>query len=381
MWSAIFVLGVSPVFSAPPPCSLNGVRNADGICVCFGGWGGPACGSLRLLPAAPLAAGSQTYFHPANGGGPYVDNSWGVSVLPGDDGATWHAFMTELAGNCSLSAYSIASRVLHLTAPSALGPWAFSDVALPAFAHNPQAVRDVDGAWLLFHIGAEQPPNCHPVCVGGQVNASGCANEGHGTSVARARSPFGPWERLPFILPNNETNPSAVVRAGGGILLTARRWEGGVPLYTAPSWRGPYALQPPAPVVYVGAGAPYAFDEDPFLFENEGGWHMLTHREPAAEAGNCSAIKPATECRCMGGHLFAEDPVKGPWFADLQPLYNCSLEVAGASGAPLRLWARQRPTMVARANETGCPVLYTGASTDPVSQYKSSFTMQQNVAC
>jgi len=309
-----------------------------------------------------------------------VSNSWGISVLPGDDGATWHGFMTELEGNCSLSTYGITSRVLHLTAPSALGPWAVAGVALPAFAHNPQAVRDADGAWLLFHIGSAQPAGCKPQCAGGKANTTGCTNGAKGTSVARAASPYGPWERLPFILPNNETNPSAAVLRDGTILLTARRWEGGVPVYTAPSWRGPYALLPPAPVVYVGEGTPYAFDEDPYLFESGGGWHMLTHREPAADAGTCSPTKAATECRCTGGHLFAADPVAGPWFADLQPLYNCTLEVEGGA-RPLRLWARQRPTLVARANETGCPVLFNGASTDPVSQYYSSFTMFQRVGC
>jgi hypothetical protein len=379
MFYLLLLVGLAFSVALPPPCSLNGVANADGSCNCYSGWGGPACASLKLLPSAPLSASTQTYFFPSNGGSPFVDNSWGISVLPGDDGFTWHGFMTELEGNCSLSAYSITSRILHLTAPSALGPWSVEGVALPAFAHNPQAVRDTDGAWLLFHIGAAQPPGCNPRCAGGKLeNATGCASCGKGTSVARASSPFGPWERVPYILPNNETNPSAVVLPNGTILLTARRWEGGVPIYTAPSWRGPYKLLPPAPVVYVGEGTPYAFDEDPFLFSNAGGWHMLTHREPNGEAGTCSPTKPATECRCTGGHSFAVDPIAGPWYVDLQPIYNCTLEL---EGGPLRLWARQRPTLVMHANETGCPVLYSGASTDPISQYFSSFTMQQQVAC
>ncbi len=308
-----------------------------------------------------------------------MSNSWGISVLAGDDGA-WHGYMTELEGNCSLSSYSTTSRVLHLTAASPLGPWSFAGVALPAFAHNPQAVRDADGAWLLFHIGEQQPAGCRPACVGGKlVNTTGCASIPKGTSVARATSPYGPWERVPYILPNNETNPSAVVLSDGSILLTARRWEGGVPIYTAPSWRGPYTQQAPAPVVYVGSGAPYAFDEDPFLFKNAGGWHMLTHREPNGDAGTCSATKPNTECRCTGGHMYAVDPVAGPWFVDIQPVYNCTLQLE--AGGPLRLWARQRPTLVHANAIGGCPVLFTGASTDAVSQYYSSFSMFQRLEC
>jgi hypothetical protein len=52
---------------------------------------------LSLSPAAPLNAGNQTYFHPSDGpkyAGSFVDNSWGISVSPDDDGLRWHAFMT-----------------------------------------------------------------------------------------------------------------------------------------------------------------------------------------------------------------------------------------------------------------------------------------------
>ncbi len=73
----------------------------------------------------------------------------------------------------------------------------------------------------------------------------------------------------------------------------------------------------------------------------------------------------------------------GPWYADLDVVYNCTLAVAGAS-APQTLQARQRPTLLLPARGKGtpaCPVLYTGASSDPVSQYYSSFTMAQDVDC
>ena len=74
--------------------------------------------------------------------------------------------------------------------------------------------------------------------------------------------------------------------------------------------------------------------------------------------------------------MFAQD-LLGPWFVDAQLAYNCTLELAGA--APIKLHARQRPTLLKPPH--GCPILYTGASTDPSSQYDSSFTMAQEVAC
>ena len=73
-----------------------------------------------------------------------------------------------------------------------------------------------------------------------------------------------------------------------------------------------------------------------------------------------------------------------PGFVDLDVVYNCTLQVASPRGAePLRISARQRPTLLLPARGGGqpaCPVLFTGASTD-TTQYVSSFTMEQGVDC
>ena len=365
-----------------PPCSLNGVL-VGGACACDAGWTGVACSQLSLLPAAPLTNATQVYFHPTNVGGGY-SNSWGISVARDDGGALWHGFMTELAHGCALSSWSASSHILHLTAPAPAGPWTVQGTALEKFAHNPQVVRDVDGGWLLYHIGAQEPAGCEAEACPGPHKAE-CTGGSHGTSVARAASPWGPWERLPYILPDNETNPSALVLADGTIAVTARRWVGGVPIYTAAGWRGPYVAAPRANVTLVRAGVPAAdahvpFDEDPFLWQDSrGGFHMLTHRQP--NGTSCPWQDASTDCDCAGGHMYAA-ALAGPWFADLDVVYNCSLRVEG--GAQLRLTARQRPTLLLPARGGGapaCPVLFTGASTDPKSQYYSSFTMRQDVDC
>ncbi len=109
------------------------------------------------------------------------------------------------------------------------------------------------------------------------------------------------------------------------------------------------------------------------LWQDAGGFHMLTHRQP--NGVNCPPVGGSDDCRCAGGHMYASN-VLGPWFLDLQLVYNCSLQTVGG---PLRLHARQRPTVHFGANR--CPTLFTGASVDPVSQYYSSFTMRQEVAC
>jgi len=73
--------------------------------------------------------------------------------------------------------------------------------------------------------------------------------------------------------------------------------------------------------------------------------------------------------------MYATEPA-GPWFVDARLIFNCSLALEGEA-APLVLHARQRPTLLRRAG--ACPLLFTGASSDPVSQYYSSFTMVQEV--
>jgi hypothetical protein len=64
-----------------------------------------------------------------------------------------------------------------------------------------------------------------------------------------------------------------------------------------------------------------------------------------------------------------------------RPVFNCTLIVStgGAGGNVVKLHARQRPTLLRRPGV--CPLLLTGASTDPVSQYYSSFTLAQSVDC
>jgi hypothetical protein len=132
-----------------------------------------------------------------------------------------------------------------------------------------------------------------------------------GSSVARALRPEGPWERVPWILPDNQTNPSAIVLANGTILVTARRWNSTVPLYVSRlyvplyGWRGPYIEVGQAPVVLVPAGQPppatAPFDEDPDCFvDSRGGLHCLTHRQPLGDYCPPLGAEPS-DCRCAGG--------------------------------------------------------------------------------
>ena len=109
---------------------------------------------------------------------------------------------------------------------------------------------------------------------------------------------------------------------------------------------------------------------------------MITHRQP--NGTNCPVGSNPTDCDCTGGHMYSST-LTGPWFVDLDVIYNCTLTVKtpGGGGEPMRISARQRPTLLLPSRNGGqpsCPILFTGASTD-TNQYVSSFTMEQSLNC
>ena len=86
---------------SPPPCSLNGVKNAAGTaCVCDKGWEGEHCERLRLKPAN-LSEGFNSWSTSAPG-----TSSWGATQLRGDDGL-YHTWVDEMSMSCGLSLASL----------------------------------------------------------------------------------------------------------------------------------------------------------------------------------------------------------------------------------------------------------------------------------
>ena len=151
------------------------------------------------------------------------------------------------------------------------------------------------GGFLLFTLGGvPSTQSCVPDCVGnkGRPNkpfpppppTCQCLVNNHGTpsggvnefcvgaSVAHAATPYGPWTQYPNVVPK-ATNPSAVVFENGTVLLAARHSAISVHdpcslhIYVADDYRGPYRL------VNNCTGV----SEDPFLWRDARGFHILTH--------------------------------------------------------------------------------------------------------
>ena len=123
-------------------CNLNG-QCSGGVCVCRGGWLGPDCGTLDLLPAPVTPA----FYRAAN-------SSWGGSVVQDEAGA-WHIFIAYMLGSCGLNAWQQNSAIFHAQSSSGTpaGPYVNETLVWDFFSHNPTVTKAPDGSWLIWHIG------------------------------------------------------------------------------------------------------------------------------------------------------------------------------------------------------------------------------------
>lgn len=329
-------------------CSHNG-RCVNRSCVCSPGWRGGNCHVLQFVPATRPAA--QAYCH-------FNDSTWGGTVL--FEKGVYHMWFSEMSNNCSLHMYGAVSRVVHATSLTPAGPFVRQAIALPTFAHNPQVIRAADGTFLLFHIGASVDPDCVPDCrAGGGVKPPTpphCRSSGHGTSIAVAQSPHGPWERFDYVLPNY-TNPSPYIFPNGTVLLAAR--SDGIHILRAPHWHGPYEH-----ILRVGEY------EDPFLWrDGSGRFHMLSHDRDGHSGG------PDEFFADRGGHWSSADGLAG-WAG---PVEAYSTEVMWADGVSAPLNARQRPFLFFDPAGSGT-YLFNGAGLPGAkSHWNYSFTFVQKL--
>ena len=381
-------------------CSLNGACRSDGGCECVAGWEGEACQRLRLMPAQPFGAQPNCDINPATataGAGEYAQSRWGGAAVRGDDGL-YHLFFTELVQNCSLHNFQLASRVVHATAPEATGPFARRGVALGVEAHNPQVYRNpaaAGGGFLLFTMGtvgqpeecavnctgtgdgfprtyppgpptcpcrAPRPPNKTVAARGGDT--AGCAP----TSVAHAATPFGPWTQYPDVVPGH-SNPSAVLFANGSVLLAVRH-DGtsiyddcSIRIFTAPHFKGPYTQ-------VNGCASTH---EDPMIWRDVHGFHMLTHVRGHSPA--VPGVHP-TWFDDMGGLSSSRDGIH--WHGPDPRAYNTTVAWLPGGPANTTLSARQRPFLLHDTNGTAL-ALYNGVGVPGTSHWSYSCTFVTQV--
>ena len=333
-------------------CTLNGQCDvARGLCVCDGGWGGPACAALRLGVTDPALG------HPWGA----TSSSWGGLPVYDPQGKSWHLFYSQIARGCGLSAWSVNSRVVHAVSSNPLGPFVDVDVVQPAFTPNTQAFRTPDGMWVVWYIGCAQgehvincsassadalplaprtvPPggpgsNPDPLCAPQPFGALGETY----ISYSWAPSPYGPWTPLgkPALAGNFNrstwwpwlTNPAPWLMTDGSVLL-AVSGDGGVSkkcigFARASAWNATFAIETDALTAPIPGG------EDPFVWTTaRGDRHVIWHDVSG---------------RSNGGHAFAPASSPTSWTVTTHELYNGSVTFPNGTVAVAN--DRERPKLL-----------------------------------
>ena len=258
-----------------------------------------------------------------------------------------------------MSTWSTNSIIRHAVAETPEGPFQKKEVVMPAFAHNPTALRAPDGTYLIYHIGCGNGRPGYPPCTdcSGGVSSKTCAGPGEQngctkttTNILHSTSLDGPWQQLDANFTNSATmtwpgfdNPTVTFFPNGSLLGLSR---GGVlsreassdGVVTAPSWKGPYTFHS-----QVGNSSSPSV-EDPFVWQDRrGNFHALFHKF-TDETPNC------------GGHAYSQNGMD--WILTNEPAYQTT--IATADGAEHPFTRRERPHLLFDDKTGQIPiVLYT----------------------
>ncbi len=241
-------------------CSLNGACLLNGTCKCDAPWHGLTCGLLGFEATPP--GGAYGY------GSPFAVTSWGGNSIKHN--GTWHGYFTEIGGaRCGLGEWTRQSTVVHgISWTGPLGPYEKKSIVLAHEAHNPQVLY-FDGAWYIFHIGSADSTKplhaCDNLVAGIGSLASAPAPVSH---IHRSVDPYGPFLPLAVETYPECNNPGPFLHQNGTLYLVCT-WS----LHSAPRPEGPWMhvvdLKPPS--------SDKRRWEDPYLFINQRGFHILAH--------------------------------------------------------------------------------------------------------
>jgi len=237
---------------------------------------------------------------------------WGSSVIKGDDGkyhmfvSRWPKFLPFHPG------WMVASEIVHAVSDTPEGPYEFVDVALPArgpeywdgrATHNPQILKYGD-TYVLIYTGSTNPfddiTNPDTLTLASAFTAVARANKRIG--MATSKSPYGPWERrdepILDVRPGTfysflTSNPAPWINEDGSVtmLFKSRAYKEDYPFQTsmmigvaeAPSIDGPFEVVGDEPVFGIDKMGEI---EDPFLWKDESGYHMLAKDQRGTITGN-----------------------------------------------------------------------------------------------
>lgn len=274
---------------------------------------------------------------------------WCGSVVKGEDGR-YHMFASRWTKEVPMHpGWLIRSEVVRASADTPIGPFRFEEVVLPArgaqywdgmATHNPH-IKKIGDTHVLYYMGTTHPFPEKWDDAAKVVSAR--ANKRIG--IATSKSVFGPWERKdhPILTTRSGffdsflvSNPAPCVTEDGKVLLMykARTYRENAEttwsnmmfgVAGAESWERAYVPLCDMPVFSANQVM-----EDPFLWKEEDGFHMIA--------------KDMTGCICGqrsgGTHGFSRDGIH--WKLDVGVLYY-GREILWDDGETRRMGNMERP--------------------------------------
>ena len=247
---------------------------------------------------------------PAPRGGGYREEDhwvWCGSVVRSHEDGRYHMFASRWPRTLAMSPHWLFnSEVVRASAAAPEGPYRFDEVVLPRRGpesfdgmntHNP-SVKFWNGTYYLYYMGAtydDGPPPGPGEPVPHERYVATWNNKRIG--LATSRSVFGPWTRrdTPLLLPRPgkwdrtaTTNPSAAILPDGTTYMIYKSRAGdGAPLQlgiaVAPRPDGPFERLTDGPA--FDFGDPHLHVEDPFLWRQDGRFHVILKDDYKPRAG------------------------------------------------------------------------------------------------
>ena len=228
---------------------------------------------------------------------------WCGSVIRGEDG-NYHMFASRWSKSLPMHpGWLVASEIVRAVSKTPEGPYAFAEVVLPArgaqywdgrSTHNPRIMK-VGDTYVLYYMGSTHPFN--DVEDGEILEHTGfrtiSARANKRIGIAVSKSIFGPWERSnrPILEPRPDkfdnfftSNPAPAIDKDGKVILVYKTRTYAKPPY-------PKYLQGK---MSLGVAAADSYDdfyhalkdepllknpeyelEDPFIWNDEEGYHMI----------------------------------------------------------------------------------------------------------
>lgn len=257
---------------------------------------------------------------------------WGSSVVKGED-ARYHMFATRVPKFLPFHpGWMIGSEIVRASSDTPEGPYRFEEIVLPArgaeywdgrSTHNPRIVKHGD-KYVLFYMGSTHPfeeivpDTADQLTLESKWCIVGRANKRIGIAVSD--SVFGPWERMdrPVLETRPGTfysfltsNPAPVIHDDGSVhlIFKSRRYvdhvhsDMNIGLATAPHYTGPYQVVNDQPLF---SEETFGVIEDPFLWKNESGFHMLAKDQYGKITGERGAGVLAHSDDCLQWRLHDE---------------------------------------------------------------------------